>query len=178
MICWEIFFVFMFFSCYRTFLLWWYNRVRSRSCSASATKACREKMRRDRLNDRHALIFVTIHSLSLSLVCWLCVISRFLELGSVLDPGRPPKMDKVVLLSDAVRMVIQLRDEAQKLKDANESLLEKMSELKVTIHLKLSCIRHNICVDITAWFGDGIRLCRCTTWNLIVLSAYIVIGLH
>ncbi|KAJ0083083.1 hypothetical protein Patl1_10988 [Pistacia atlantica] len=55
---------------------------------------------------------------------------RFLELGSILDPGRLPKMDKAVLLSDAVRMVIQLRDEARKLKDTNESLLEKINELK------------------------------------------------
>ncbi|GAY34249.1 hypothetical protein CUMW_010390 [Citrus unshiu] len=31
------------------------KRVRSGSCSASGSKACREKMRRDRLNDRHAL---------------------------------------------------------------------------------------------------------------------------
>ncbi|KAJ0017090.1 hypothetical protein Pint_10849 [Pistacia integerrima] len=55
---------------------------------------------------------------------------RFLELGSILDPGRLPKMDKAVLLSDAVRMVIQLRDEARKLKDTNDSLLEKINELK------------------------------------------------
>ncbi|XP_031287721.1 transcription factor bHLH115-like isoform X1 [Pistacia vera] len=82
------------------------KRVRSGSCSAFGTKACREKMRRDRLND------------------------RFLELGSILDPGRLPKMDKAVLLSDAVRMVIQLRDEARKLKDTNDSLLEKINELK------------------------------------------------
>ncbi|XP_031263254.1 transcription factor ILR3-like isoform X2 [Pistacia vera] len=55
---------------------------------------------------------------------------RFLELGSILDPGRLPKMDKAVLLSDAVRMVIQLRDEARKLKDTIDSLLEKINELK------------------------------------------------
>ncbi|KAJ4703277.1 transcription factor ILR3-like [Melia azedarach] len=82
------------------------KRVRSGSCNASGSKACREKMRRDRLND------------------------RFLELASILDPGRPPKMDKAVLLADAARMVTQLRDEAQKLKDSNENLLEKINELK------------------------------------------------
>ncbi|XVF87642.1 hypothetical protein PTKIN_Ptkin18bG0136600 [Pterospermum kingtungense] len=81
-------------------------RVRSGSCSASGSKACREKMRRDRLND------------------------RFLELGSILDPGRPPKVDKAVILVDAVRMVTQLRDEAQKLRESNESLQEKINELK------------------------------------------------
>ncbi|XWS15568.1 hypothetical protein CRYUN_Cryun34aG0011600 [Craigia yunnanensis] len=48
-------------------------------------------------------------------------ISRFLELGSILDPGRPPKVDKDVIFVDAVRMVTQLRDEAQKLRESNES---------------------------------------------------------
>ncbi|KAJ4980655.1 hypothetical protein NE237_031492 [Protea cynaroides] len=83
------------------------KRVRSESCCASGSKACREKMRRDKLND------------------------RFLDLGSILDPGRPPKVDKAAILSDAVRMVTQLRNEAQKLKESNESLQEKIKELKV-----------------------------------------------
>nr|WIE96141.1 basic helix-loop-helix transcription factor [Loropetalum chinense var. rubrum] len=82
------------------------KRLRSRPGSASGSKACREKMRRDRLND------------------------RFLELGSILEPGRPPKMDKAVILNEAVRMVTQLRDEAQKLKESNENLQEKINELK------------------------------------------------
>ncbi|XP_010267809.1 PREDICTED: transcription factor ILR3 [Nelumbo nucifera] len=82
------------------------KRVRTASCSAVGSKACREKMRRDRLND------------------------KFVELGSILDPGRPPKMDKAAILSDAVRMVTQLRSEAQKLKESNESLQEKIKELK------------------------------------------------
>ncbi|XP_020273706.1 transcription factor ILR3-like [Asparagus officinalis] len=62
-------------------------------------------MRRDRLND------------------------KFMELGSILEPGNP-KMDKAAILSDAVRMVTQLRSEAQKLKDSNESLQEKIKDLK------------------------------------------------
>ncbi|KAK9133585.1 hypothetical protein Scep_013113 [Stephania cephalantha] len=82
------------------------KRVRSEASCASGSKACREKMRRDRLNE------------------------RFLELGSILEPGRPPKMDKTAILSDAVRMVIQLRTEAQKLKESNESLQDKIKELK------------------------------------------------
>ncbi|XP_043688962.1 transcription factor ILR3-like [Telopea speciosissima] len=82
------------------------KRVRSESCCASGSKACREKMRRDRLNE------------------------RFVELGSILEPGRPPKMDKAAILSDAVRMVTQLCSEAQKLKESNESLQVKMKELK------------------------------------------------
>ncbi|XP_010923988.1 transcription factor ILR3 isoform X2 [Elaeis guineensis] len=83
------------------------KRVRSESSSQPGSKACREKLRRDRLND------------------------RFLELGSILEPGKPPKMDKAAILSDAVRMVTQLRSEAQKLKDSNENLQEKIKELKV-----------------------------------------------
>ncbi|XP_039020165.1 transcription factor ILR3-like isoform X2 [Hibiscus syriacus] len=83
------------------------KRVRSGTCRATGSKACREKRRRDRLND------------------------RFLELGSILDPGRPPKVDKALILVDAVRMVTHLRDEALKLKESNESLQEKIYELKV-----------------------------------------------
>ncbi|THU62757.1 hypothetical protein C4D60_Mb01t08490 [Musa balbisiana] len=82
------------------------KRSRSESCSNPASKACREKMRRERLND------------------------RFLELNSLLDPGNPPKMDKAAILSDAARLVTQLRNEAQKLKESNESLQEKIKELK------------------------------------------------
>ncbi|XP_004294336.1 PREDICTED: transcription factor ILR3-like [Fragaria vesca subsp. vesca] len=82
------------------------KRVRCESSSATSSKACREKLRRDRLND------------------------KFLELGSILEPGRPPKTDKAAILIDAVRMVNQLRGEAQKLKDSNSSLQEKIKELK------------------------------------------------
>ncbi|KAG2396171.1 Transcription factor ILR3 Basic helix-loop-helix protein [Vigna angularis] len=70
------------------------------------SKACKEKMRRDRLND------------------------RFLELGSVLDPARPLKMEKAVILSDAVRTVSQLREEAQKLRESIKNLQGKINELK------------------------------------------------
>lgn len=75
-------------------------------CSASDSKAHREKIRRDRLND------------------------RFQELSSLLDPERPPKLDKSVILTDAARMVVQLRDEAEKLKESCDSLQKKVDELK------------------------------------------------
>ncbi|XP_009617474.1 transcription factor ILR3-like [Nicotiana tomentosiformis] len=81
------------------------KRARSGAC-ASDSKAHREKMRRDKLND------------------------RFQELSSILEPGKQPKMDKSVILSDAVRMVVQLRDEAQKLKESYDNLQEKVNELK------------------------------------------------
>ncbi|OIV99166.1 hypothetical protein TanjilG_19662 [Lupinus angustifolius] len=82
------------------------KRVRSEACTASSSKACREKLRRDRLND------------------------KFIELGSILEPGRPPKTDKAAILIDAVHMVTQLRGEAQKLKDSNMGLQEKIKDLK------------------------------------------------
>ncbi|KAG6528663.1 transcription factor ILR3-like [Zingiber officinale] len=82
------------------------KRMRSESSSQPSSKACREKMRRERLND------------------------RFLELSSVLDPVNPPKTDKAAILNDAVQLVTQLHNEAQKLKDSNESLREKIKELK------------------------------------------------
>ncbi|KAH0986837.1 hypothetical protein GBA52_014014 [Prunus armeniaca] len=47
-----------------------------------------------------------------------------------LDSWKTPKTDKAAILVDAVRMVNQLRCEAQKLKDSNSSLQEKIKELK------------------------------------------------
>nr|QDF82375.1 transcription factor ILR3-like isoform X4 [Cymbidium goeringii] len=82
------------------------KRARTESFSQAGSKACREKMRRERLND------------------------KFSELGSILEPGKPPKIDKVVILCDAARMVTQLRAEVQKLNDLNQNLQEKIKELK------------------------------------------------
>ncbi|MQL86773.1 hypothetical protein Taro_019296 [Colocasia esculenta] len=82
------------------------KRNRVTSCAGPGTKACREKMRRDRLND------------------------RFVELCSILDPGRPPKADKVVILIDAAHRLSQLRLEAQKLTESNQSLQETIKSLK------------------------------------------------
>lgn len=59
--------------------------------------------------------------------------NRFLTLGSILEPGRTPKTDKAAILVDAVRMVNQLRSEAQKLKESNSSLQDKIKELKVRL---------------------------------------------
>ncbi|GAA0174712.1 basic helix-loop-helix transcription factor [Lithospermum erythrorhizon] len=82
------------------------KRPRTESCASSSSKACREKMRRDRLND------------------------KFMELGALLEPGRPPKTDKASVLVDAVRKLTQLRSEIQKLMETNSSLQEKIKELK------------------------------------------------
>nr|QJQ51186.1 bHLH transcription factor bHLH4.2 [Gardenia jasminoides] len=82
------------------------KRARFGPCSATDSKAYREKMRRDKLND------------------------RFQELSFLLDPERPPKVDKAAILGDATRLVIQLRDAAEKLKESHESLQGKVNELK------------------------------------------------
>ncbi|KAH7692144.1 Myc-type basic helix-loop-helix (bHLH) domain-containing protein [Dioscorea alata] len=82
------------------------KRAMDEDCSRSKSKACREKLRRDKLND------------------------RFLELSSALEPGRPPKSDKASILSDAARVLEQLKAEAQELKIANEKLQETIKDLK------------------------------------------------
>lgn len=54
--------------------VWFCCRMRSGQCSTSGSKACREKMRRDRLNDRHALLFFLSYFILgvifQSLPCW------------------------------------------------------------------------------------------------------------
>ncbi|XP_020686106.1 transcription factor ILR3 isoform X2 [Dendrobium catenatum] len=82
-------------------------RLRDEACCGSKSKACREKMRRDRLNE------------------------RFLELSSILDPGKLPKSDKAGILSDAARVLAQLKSEAEQLKEANKKLQETIKQLKV-----------------------------------------------
>lgn len=58
-----------------------------------------------------------------------------MELGAVLEPGKTPKMDKSSILNDAIRVMAELRSEAQKLKESNESLQEKIKELKVCLFI-------------------------------------------
>ncbi|KAL4563115.1 hypothetical protein LXL04_027148 [Taraxacum kok-saghyz] len=83
------------------------SRKRAHPGTCSDSKACREKKRRDKLNE------------------------RFQELNEILDPGRSAKTDKSVILADAIRMVTQLRNDAAKLKDSSQDLQVKINELKV-----------------------------------------------
>lgn len=85
---------------------------------------------------------------------------RFMELSSLLDPGNPPKTDKAAILSDAARVVTQLRNEAQKLKDSNESLQEKIKELKASGPFMLHLC--HICVCVCA-VCTHFRLLSCIT---------------
>ncbi|KAK1295901.1 Transcription factor ILR3 [Acorus calamus] len=82
------------------------KRARNEPCAGQKSKACCEKMRRDKLNN------------------------RFQELGSILNFGRPPKTDKSMILSDAARALVQLRSEAEQLKDTIEKLQETIKDLK------------------------------------------------
>ena len=52
-------------------------------------------------------------------------------MSSVLEPGRPVKTDKPAILDDAIRMLNQLKNEAEELKQTNEKLLEEIKCLKV-----------------------------------------------
>jgi hypothetical protein len=63
---------------------------------------------------------------------------RFLELSSIMNPGKEAKLDKANILSDAARMVAQLRGEAEKLKESNEKLRENIKDLKVSSSYSLS----------------------------------------
>nr|WAK86049.1 transcription factor bHLH3 [Nothapodytes nimmoniana] len=82
------------------------KRGRDDPSNKMGSKACRERLRREKLND------------------------KFAELCSVLEPGRPIKTDKLAILSDAIRILNQLRADTQEYKDTNEKLLEEIRTLK------------------------------------------------
>ncbi|XP_051146157.1 transcription factor bHLH104-like [Andrographis paniculata] len=69
-------------------------------------KAFRERVRREKLND------------------------RFSKLCAVLEPGRPVKTDKIAILNDTIRILKQLKTESREYKEMNERLLEEMQNLK------------------------------------------------
>ncbi|MQL81558.1 hypothetical protein Taro_014036 [Colocasia esculenta] len=82
------------------------KRKHASSTAGAGNKACREKMRRDKLKD------------------------RFVELYSILDTGKPHKSDKLAMLSDATSHLNELRLEVQKLKESNGSLRDTIKSLK------------------------------------------------
>ncbi|XP_022924235.1 transcription factor bHLH104-like [Cucurbita moschata] len=82
------------------------KRARDGSCAGPTSKACRERLRRERLND------------------------RFLDLSLALEPGRPSKNNKPAILDDAIRVLNQLKTEAEELKQTNEKLQEEVECLK------------------------------------------------
>lgn len=108
-------------------------RPRPETSAASSSKACREKLRRDKLNERYRIVNYYFSLQYLFTYTPSIMISRFLELAAVLEPGKPPKTDKVALLSDAIRMLTDLQSETQKLKESKEDLKAKIKELKVRL---------------------------------------------
>lgn len=75
-------------------------------CCKPGSKACREKVRRQNLNE------------------------RFAELCSVLQPDKPAKTDKMAILGDAIRVINQLKADSQEYSEMNEKLLEEIKSLK------------------------------------------------
>lgn len=71
------------------------------------SKACREKARRDKIND------------------------KFAELSNALELGSTVKSDKIAILTEALRFIEQLRAEALLLKESNARLAEANHELKL-----------------------------------------------
>lgn len=61
------------------------------------------------------------------------LLCRFLDLSSVLEPGRLPKSDKSAILSDAIHVLNKLRAEAQELREKNQKLREEIKTLKVRV---------------------------------------------
>lgn len=86
------------------------KRDRDEQSVRQGSKACREKMRRDKMNE------------------------RFSELSKLLDPGRPVKTDKSAVLDDAVCVLNQLKAETKELKEANTKLEEEIKSLKEEKH--------------------------------------------
>lgn len=89
----------------------------------------------------HPFIFFCVVFLKLSFVLLLChyvtfafgIVSRFQQLSSILEPGRTPTTDKAIILSDAIRMVNHLRNEAKNLKESHDVLQDKINDLKVCL---------------------------------------------
>lgn len=73
-----------------------------------------------------------------------CDFCRFCDLSAVLEPGRPVRTDKPSILDDAIRVLSQLKTEAEELKTRNEKLLEEIKCLKVSIVSDIYCSELNI----------------------------------
>ena len=102
-------------------------------------KACRERARRERLNDRcfsrKAVLGAAcnakhIHGfLSMFTVLNIIMCRSFAELSKALDPRKDVKTDKTSIVADAIRVVTQLRAENGQLKQLNKFLEVTASRL-------------------------------------------------
>ncbi|KAG2323439.1 hypothetical protein Bca52824_016652 [Brassica carinata] len=90
------------------------KRGRTGSCvRPGGTKACRERLRREKLNE------------------------KFMDLSSVLEPGRTPKTDKPNILDDAICILNQLKAEKNELREEKPAL--KAEKEKTEQQLKSMC---------------------------------------
>lgn len=81
------------------------GREQKRTCQ-SESKACREKLRREKMN------------------------KRFSELCSFLHPHRPARIDKSGILDDAISALNKLQSEVQELKERKRKLQADIQNLK------------------------------------------------
>ncbi|CAM8905503.1 unnamed protein product [Rhodiola kirilowii] len=81
-------------------------RLRGETCCKAETKAVREKLRRERFNE------------------------KILELSSLIDPTRPVRSDKLAILGDTIQILKQLKTEAHELEEARKKLNEEIKNLK------------------------------------------------
>lgn len=58
-----------------------------------------------------------------------------------MEPGRAAKTDKLAILSDAIRVVKQLRIEAEEYKEENKKLQEEIESLKVSAYVSFDVQR-------------------------------------
>ncbi|KAJ8749429.1 hypothetical protein K2173_025473 [Erythroxylum novogranatense] len=102
------------------------------------TKAYREKLQRERLND------------------------RFLDLSTVLDPGRAAQKDKPTILDDALE-----------LKELNAKLLEEIKCVKVTILITFVPASRFVHAHLTAYQAAPNKMAVFPSYGLIPMWQYL-----
>ena len=89
-----------------------------------------------------------------------------------MEPGRPAKTDKLAILDDAIRVLKQLKTEAQELKETNERLLEEIKCSKVSIFstvysgelyiaIYFLCLEH-VFLEILFWVPASVLKSECS----------------
>lgn len=73
----------------------------------------------------------------------------------MLDPGKPPKADKLAVLRDATHLLIQMRVEAKKLKESNEALQDAIKNLKVKLSSVFLCCLVAVIRKVRDWIAGG-----------------------
>ncbi|XP_020540039.1 uncharacterized protein LOC110010844 isoform X2 [Jatropha curcas] len=119
------------------------------SSARSRTKACREKMRRDRLNE------------------------RFMDLYSILEPGNFQNSNKVAILRYAAHLLNHLRIEAKELKDKNKFLQETIENLKVTYSLFCFLLLHFTQLQPIYIYSQVLYMHLEELWHIFHLILYI-----